>query len=786
MNDIHKEKGKKSRTYAGKNFTRRLSWRITVVCPLTALAVALILPSCTSEDLERQNLDPAGDMAIGFTSDVNEPSTRATMIETEYNLQSAGFNVLAATTGASLWSAAKANAAPDFMYDQPVAWKNSPDPAHWEYAPLKYWPGKTDGANYDKVSFFAYTPCTEGICMVGTAQTDKGAPKIVITLPDEVGTRVDVCADQLVDETFETAPVKFQFRHLLSCINFTGLLVGEYDAQTSVHVTSLKLKYAANAVKKAATYTFADADHAEGALSVQNTYHATMGTGEEIAPAEYPPGISADHAEEINAHDKFLFELPQTVAAGALQLEVTWTVVTGETIGLLPEYPQTATNRTATLSLPTATWEAGKKYSYQLNFSLTKVEFGGISVSPWGEGEEPENCSVIYMANDGTGANIVDDNYWINTPGILAGADIFSNPAGAVLFNCWTTQPDGSGDYYGSCETITPVGNMTLYAQWRFTSDFTYTGNVQICGIPVSGTYKLECWGGAGNNPKPPRAGGYVSGTIHLEKNQALYVYVGGMGSGDIGGWNGGGSYGGGDSNNSRSGGGATDIRLLNSVWNNPDGLNSRILVAGGGGSMSSYGGYYDAFGYAGGLNGSKGAGMGNTQSWLNAITDAMRAKGGTQTAGGAGSNNNTGFSGGFGFGGTWGGGSGYYGGGGGQVVGDSRISGGGGGSSFISGMTGCVAINPTNTNNPRLQDNGAEAAKNSLNFTTSVFKYSPTWNDGDEITFTNCSMIDGAGYEWNTGEQASIAGTMPNPSGGAMTGNTGHGYARISLVVAD
>lgn len=41
--------------------------------------------------------------------------------------------------------------------------------------------------------------------------------------------------------------------------------------------------------------------------------------------------------------------------------------------------------------------------------------------------------------------------------------------------------------------------------------------------------------------------------------------------------------------------------------------------------------------------------------------------------------------------------------------------------------------------------------------------------------------MIDGAGYTWTTA-RGSYTG-MPNAMGGTMSGNSGNGYARFTLV---
>jgi hypothetical protein len=102
--------------------------------------------------------------------------------------------------------------------------------------------------------------------------------------------------------------------------------------------------------------------------------------------------------------------------------------------------------------------------------------------------------------------------------------------------------------------------------------------------------------------------------------------------------------------------------------------------------------------------------------------------------------------------------------------------------------MPGCVAIVPTSTANPRTPDTDTNGNPAALNHTNAVFgTSSPTWSDGDEIIFANPSMVDGQGYEWNTGEKAETATGMPDWSktdGSTMTGNTGSGHARITLLV--
>ncbi|EOE7224561.1 glycine rich domain-containing protein [Clostridioides difficile] len=136
------------------------------------------------------------------------------------------------------------------------------------------------------------------------------------------------------------------------------------------------------------------------------------------------------------------------------------------------------------------------------------------------------------------------------------------------------------------------------------------------------GKYKLECWGARGGATGTPLSdgfyygkGGYCSGELTLRKKTALYVYVGFDGKKGSQ-FNGAGYCG------SATGGGATDIRLVDGNWDNPQGLLSRIIVAGGGGGTRDR---YTA-GSGGGLKGGIGRDFNSSPS-----------HGGTQFEGGKG-----------------------------------------------------------------------------------------------------------------------------------------------------
>lgn len=249
--------------------------------------------------------------------------------------------------------------------------------------------------------------------------------------------------------------------------------------------------------------------------------------------------------------------------------------------------------------------------------------------------------------------------------------------------------------------TITATRTVTF-----IDSEYNYEFNnsYYIFNAPVSGTYKIETWGANGNSSSlgVGGKGAYTSGEIKLTNQDKLYLYVGGAGTGDNGGYNGGGSITANQSTlDGAAGGGASDIRLVGGNWDSIDGLRSRIMVAaGGGGASSSSCGSTSKDGGPGGVSTSSSATKGSN------CTDSVwtLAGGATQSSGGnlavydtSGTLLKTYQSGIFGkvdkpsgFEGDikFGGGGGYYGG---------ASSGYGsfatGGSSFVSGCDKCIAI---------------------------------------------------------------------------------------------
>ena len=209
---------------------------------------------------------------------------------------------------------------------------------------------------------------------------------------------------------------------------------------------------------------------------------------------------------------------------------------------------------------------------------------------------------------------------------------------------------------------------------------FDYTGDTQNFEVPCNGYYKVELWGAQGGGTVSNSRGGYgayTSGSISLNKNDNLYLYVGNQPARTENAFNGGGL-----ANNtnypSDDGGGATDIRYFGNstpsssdlAWDSNVGLNSRIMVAAAGGGGTAHSSYLAIGGAGGGLTGYSGKSS-------NSSGASYVATGGTQTAGGTKDTSSTypGFAGEFGKGGN---GEGYN---------KSVYGGGGGGSGSVHGL---------------------------------------------------------------------------------------------------
>ena len=164
--------------------------------------------------------------------------------------------------------------------------------------------------------------------------------------------------------------------------------------------------------------------------------------------------------------------------------------------------------------------------------------------------------------------------------------------------------------------------------------NFDYTGEEQTFTAPISGTYRLETWGAQGGVFSGQNAsfGGYSIGHIKLNKNEILYLNVGGKGENDaikdpnntfkcvdlnLGGYNGGGNgtkgCNGSQVAGGGGGGGATHFALISGLLSSLESDKDKILIVSGGGGGSAYNTYNES-GEKNLLGGSGGGFTGNLQ----------------------------------------------------------------------------------------------------------------------------------------------------------------------------
>ena len=295
--------------------------------------------------------------------------------------------------------------------------------------------------------------------------------------------------------------------------------------------------------------------------------------------------------------------------------------------------------------------------------------------------------------------------------------------------------------------------NHTTALGTNWTFDYNGTngtdGSVQTFTVPETGTYKLEVWGAQGGYAQSivydGGKGGYAVGETQLNKDTVLYVVVGGHGvasadkGNSTGGYNGGGnghgSTYGSDYNFNGSGGGATHIATVTGQLKDLSSNKTAVLIVAGGGGGGMYQNYnndnnygYFAGGAGGGTTGKPGVGVScKNAGWNCDITPT----GGTQENGGQGLetfNSTTyidSYQGMFGLGASY--------------TSSTTKGAGGGGGGYYGGATG-------------------------------------GWNPG----------AGGSSYIGTLENSSTIAGdsSMPSHDGTTtMTGNSDHGYAKITLI---
>lgn len=183
-------------------------------CAIAVLLTLFAGVACNEIERPEEKMVP-----ISFSAAVSDGiATRATgMIGDDASLQTGGFGVFGCYTGLHNYSESDANSS--FMYNQELEWVSGD--AHWEYNPVKYWPGEEG----HKVSFFAYAPyseCNGTGCIPSCVRYQETAdPWVMYRIAENPDDQVDLLyATPLLDQTKMAVNerLEFTFKHALACV----------------------------------------------------------------------------------------------------------------------------------------------------------------------------------------------------------------------------------------------------------------------------------------------------------------------------------------------------------------------------------------------------------------------------------------------------------------------------------------------------------------------------------------------------------------------------------------
>ena len=174
---------------------------------LLAVTVALAITSCSqNEEFENEGQKTE----INFTTIVSK-ATRASELKTEGLKTNGGFKVFAYNTKNNDMSAETILGETPFMNGVIVSWNSSA----WTMNPVGpyYWPLK------DKIQFFSYSPVAN-VSYVEPTSSKAGYPSFSYTIVDSQEDLVVAYAKNETKPGVSGTPVKLDFKHVLTQINF--------------------------------------------------------------------------------------------------------------------------------------------------------------------------------------------------------------------------------------------------------------------------------------------------------------------------------------------------------------------------------------------------------------------------------------------------------------------------------------------------------------------------------------------------------------------------------------
>ena len=355
---------------------------------ILAAAALVTLAACSKNEADTTAVEQA--RVINFNTVANK-ATKAPITGTTYSYNCPAFGVFASYLEKNkTWADDKADAV-RYMDDVTVSFNDTKD--IWVPSSTYYWP--LEGT----LSFIAYSPAT-----AATAAFAEATGTLTLTgftVNTTVASQVDllyssIAADKTQNESYyvdgtnskdsETAEgdkgVNIKFKHALSQVIFKAKTADEvYDAGLSFKVNSITV----NAASTATSMTVTNPTDAQ--LSSAITTWTAPGTNVNFAVS------SADFPAAANTY--LTKTLSDPIGDPLLMIPVTAFAGTDPTVTISYTLYRTSDNvdlgsKTVTIHFKDVadtitSWQAGKKYTYNLTIDLQKIYFNP-TVTDWADG----------------------------------------------------------------------------------------------------------------------------------------------------------------------------------------------------------------------------------------------------------------------------------------------------------------------------------------------------------------------------------------------------------------
>lgn len=352
---------------------------------ILAAAALVAIAACTKNNVDRVN-----DRLINFNTVANK-ATKAPILGTTYSYDCPSFGVFAWYLASGNWNTSAANSsAVSYMDDVEVSFNDTKD--IWAPSDTYYWP--LEG----KLTFIAYSPKSAASATFSNA----GVLTLTgFTVNTTVASQVDlmysaVAADKSQNESYyvdsantkdsETAEgdkgVNIQFKHALSQIIFKAKTADEvYDAGLSFKVNSITVNAASTATSM--TVSNPATDQAPASITTWNSPGTNVDFA--VSSTDFPAAANTYLTKTLSdpIGDPLLM-IPVTAFAGTdPTISVTYTLYRlsdNQSLGSKP-----VTIHFDDIDDVVTSWEAGKKYEYDLTIDLQKIYFTP-SIINWVDG----------------------------------------------------------------------------------------------------------------------------------------------------------------------------------------------------------------------------------------------------------------------------------------------------------------------------------------------------------------------------------------------------------------